>query len=88
MKRHSKASLPTEPSRHPVWKTAEHLGGKLIDATADTIKIVKVLDVMGGMAGDAGDKYNGDVVNNQSHNLGDGIGPVSTAEPFVITVPE
>lgn len=70
--------LPTEPSRHPAWKTAEVLGGKLIDSTTDAIKVVKVLDVMGEMADNTGDKYNGDVVNNQSGNQGDGIGPVST----------
>ena len=74
-------ALPTEPSQHPVWKTINNVSGKIVDATADTIKIVKVLDVMGDMAGDAGDDYNGDVVNNQSHNLGPGTGPVTTTYP-------
>lgn len=80
--------LPTEPSRHPVWKTVENIGGKVVDATADTIKVVKVLNVLGAVADNAGDTYGGDVIHNQSGNQGPGIGPVSqTAEPYVFAAP-
>jgi len=74
---------PQAPSEHPGWKYG-----------SDMVKTVAQYSFYGWLSnglfemvkdgwGMVGAKHEGDLINNQSYNQGDGIGPVdSTAEPF------
>jgi hypothetical protein len=80
---------PQASSEHPGWKYV-----------TDGVKTVVQYSFYGWLSNGlfdmvkegwsmVGAKHNGDLINNQSGNGGDGIGPVSnTAEPFVFGLPQ
>jgi len=69
--------LPTEPSAHPAWKTIERLGVKVIDGTIIGMGINAGKEVLQDAVAKKDNQYLGDVQYNQSHNQGDGVGPVT-----------
>ena len=72
--------LPTEPSEHPVWKTVRSVSGDIKDGTIIGMGINAADNVLSAAVAKPDNRYNGDVQFNQSHNQGDGTGPVTTNE--------
>lgn len=74
--------LPTEPSEHPVWKTVRSVAKDVKDGTIIGMGINAADNVLSAAVGKRDAQYNGDVQFNQSHNQGDGIGPVTNEIAF------
>ena len=72
--------LPTEPSEHPVWKTIRSGVKDIKDGTIIGMGINAADNVLSAAVGKPDNRYMGDVQFNQSHNQGDGVGPVTNEE--------
>jgi len=72
--------LPTEPSEHPVWKTVRSVAKDVKDGTVVGMGINAADNVLSAAVGKSDNRYMGDATFNQSHNQGDGVGPVTTTE--------
>ncbi|KJR97278.1 MAG: hypothetical protein VR65_25445 [Desulfobulbaceae bacterium BRH_c16a] len=72
--------LPVTPSEHPVWKTVRSVAGDIKDGTIIGLGVNAADNVLSAAVGKPDNRYNGDVQFNQSHNKGDGVGPVTNTE--------
>lgn len=72
--------LPVEPSEHPVWKTIRSGVKDVKDGTIIGMGINAADNVLSAAVGKSDNRYMGDVQFNQSHNQGNGVGPVTTTE--------